>query len=64
MGGALGNVLFTGGSVLSTAASLLGGADQEKDYYRLQPENDYMDPIIVPEVEIIGKVIGLFRMFR
>lgn len=37
---------------------------KEKDYYRLQPENDYMDPIIVPEVEIIGKVIGLFRMFR
>ena len=25
---------------------------KEKDYYRLQPENDYMDPIIVPEVEI------------
>ncbi len=37
---------------------------KEKDYYRLQPENDYMDPIIVPEVEILGKVIGLFRRFR
>ena len=37
---------------------------KEKYYYRLQPENDYMDPIIVPEVEILGKVIGLFRMFR
>jgi len=37
---------------------------KEKDYYRLQPENDYMDPIIVPEVEILGKVIGLFRMLR
>ncbi|MBO5176125.1 MAG: transcriptional repressor LexA [Lachnospiraceae bacterium] len=37
---------------------------KEKDYYRLQPENDYMDPIIVPEVDILGKVIGLFRMFR
>ena len=37
---------------------------KEKDYYRLQPENDYMDPIIVPQVEILGKVIGLFRMFR
>ncbi len=35
---------------------------KEKNYYRLQPENDYMDPIIVPEVEILGKVIGLFRM--
>ena len=37
---------------------------KEKDYYRLRPENDYMDPIIVPEVEILGKVIGLFRRFR
>ena len=37
---------------------------KEKDYYRLQPENDYMDPIIVPDVEILGKVIGLFRMLR
>ena len=37
---------------------------KEKDYYRLQPENDYMDPIILPDVEILGKVIGLFRMFR
>ena len=37
---------------------------KENDYYRLQPENDYMDPIIVPEGEILGKVIGLFRMFR
>lgn len=37
---------------------------KENNYYRLQPENDYMDPIIVPEVEILGKVIGLFRMFR
>ncbi len=37
---------------------------KEKDHYRLQPENDYMDPIIVPEVEILGKVIGLFRLFR
>jgi len=37
---------------------------KEKDYYRLQPENDYMEPIIVPEVDILGKVIGLFRMFR
>ncbi len=37
---------------------------KEKDYYRLQPENDYMDPIIVSEVDIIGKVIGLFRMLR
>ena len=37
---------------------------KEKDYYRLQPENDYMDPIILPEVEIIGKVFGVFRFFN
>lgn len=37
---------------------------KEDGYYRLQPENDYMDPIIVPEVSILGKVIGAFRLFR
>lgn len=37
---------------------------KEKDHYRLQPENDYMDPIIVPEVEILGKVFGVFRRFE
>ncbi len=36
---------------------------KEKGYFRLQPENDSMDPIIVNEVEIIGKVIGLIRMY-
>ena len=34
---------------------------KENGFYRLQPENDYMDPIIVPNVEILGKVIGVFR---
>lgn len=37
---------------------------KEKGYYRLQPENDTMEPIIVPEVNILGKVIGLFRIFH
>ena len=38
---------------------------REKDYYRLQPENDHMDPIIVREnLQILGKVIGVFRFFR
>lgn len=37
---------------------------KENGYYRLQPENDTMDPIIVPELNILGKVIGLFRMFQ
>lgn len=34
---------------------------KEDGHFRLQPENDYMDPIIVDEVEILGKVIGLIR---
>ena len=36
---------------------------KEKGHFRLQPENDYMEPIIVDQVSIIGKVIGVFRMF-
>ncbi len=36
---------------------------KENGYYRLQPENDTMEPIIVTELAILGKVIGLFRMF-
>lgn len=34
---------------------------REKGHVRLQPENDTMDPIIVPDCTILGKVIGLFR---
>ena len=33
----------------------------ENGHYRLQPENDTMDPIIVNEVKILGKVFGVFR---
>ncbi len=36
---------------------------KENGYIRLQPENDYMDPIIVENCEILGRVIGLFRNF-
>jgi repressor LexA len=35
---------------------------KENGHYRLQPENDSMEPIIVDHVEILGKVIGLFRL--
>jgi len=35
---------------------------KESDYIRLQPENDNMDPIIVKDCEILGKVIGLLRL--
>lgn len=34
---------------------------KEKDHIRLQPENPYLNPIIVNDVKIIGKVIGLLR---
>lgn len=34
---------------------------KEKDHIRLQPENSSMDPIIVPNCEILGKVAGVFR---
>ena len=37
---------------------------KENGYIRLQPENDNMDPIIVPDCEIIGKVFGVFRFFN
>lgn len=37
---------------------------KENGYYRLQPENDTMEPIIVSDLSISGKVIGLFRMFN
>ena len=36
---------------------------REKNRIRLQPENDTMTPIYVTEVELIGKVTGLFRPF-
>lgn len=36
---------------------------REPDHIRLQPENSSMTPIIVDDVKIIGKVIGLFRRF-
>jgi repressor LexA len=35
---------------------------KEKDHFRLQPENDIFSPIIVDVCQILGKVIGLFRM--
>ena len=35
---------------------------KENGHIRLQPENDFMDPIIVDDCEILGKVIGLLRL--
>lgn len=37
---------------------------KENGHYRLQPENDNMEPIIVDHVEILGKVFGVFRLYH
>lgn len=37
---------------------------RENDHIRLQPENDSMDPIIVNDCQILGKVYGVLRFFR
>ncbi len=37
---------------------------KEKDHIRLQPENDDMDPIIVDDCQILGKVFGVFRLYH
>ena len=34
---------------------------KEEGYFRLQPENSSMDPIIVENVSVLGKVVGLYR---
>lgn len=36
---------------------------KEEGHYRLQPENDNMEPIIVEDCAILGKVFGVFRFF-
>ena len=36
---------------------------KEDGHIRLKPENDNMDPIIVPDCQILGKVFGVFRFF-
>ena len=37
---------------------------REKGHIRLQPENDNMDPIIVNDCKILGKVFGVFRIYH
>ncbi|MGL4571958.1 MAG: transcriptional repressor LexA [Clostridium sp.] len=36
---------------------------KEENYIRLQPENDAMDPIIVDDCKILGKLVGIFRSY-
>lgn len=37
---------------------------KENGHIRLQPENDTMDPIIVNDCQILGKVFGVFRFYH
>lgn len=37
---------------------------KEQGHVRLQPENDTMDPIILDDCDILGKVFGVFRLYR
>ena len=37
---------------------------KENGHIRLQPENDYMEPIIVDDCQILGKVFGVFRLYH
>lgn len=37
---------------------------KENGHYRLQPENDEMEPIIVDSCQILGKVFGVFRFLQ
>ena len=37
---------------------------KEDGHIRLQPENDSMEPIIVEDCQILGKVFGVFRIFQ
>ncbi|MCR4430616.1 MAG: transcriptional repressor LexA [Tepidanaerobacteraceae bacterium] len=37
---------------------------KEADHFRLQPENRFMDPIIVQDLKILGKVVGLYRKIK
>lgn len=34
---------------------------KESNHFRLQPENDYLEPILLDNVSILGKVVGLYR---
>ncbi|MGX6978681.1 transcriptional repressor LexA [Vagococcus elongatus] len=36
---------------------------KEQNYFRLQPENDFLEPIILDNITILGKVVGLYRSF-
>ena len=59
-----------GDIVVALVDDVAGGSATVKTFYkelnhiRLQPENDTMDPIIVPDCKILGRVVGVFRILR
>lgn len=71
--------IFNGDSIFVTACNTASNGDmvvalvedsatvktyyKEDGHYRLQPENDNMEPIILDNVEILGKVFGVFRLY-
>ncbi len=72
--------IFNGDSIFVTACNTASNGDtvvalvddsatvktyyKEDGHYRLQPENDNMEPIILDNVEILGKVYGVFRLYH
>ena len=60
----LGCLLYTSVVALVEDSATVKTFYKEDGHIRLQPENDSMDPIILDDVQILGKVFGVFRMFN
>ena len=50
-------------ALLDDSATVKRFYKKEEGIFRLQPENDALEPIIVRDLQIMGKVIGVFRFF-
>ena len=53
--------LHEGSFLITTTNNTLKSFFKEKNHIRLQPQNSFMQPIIVPTCSILGKVAGVFR---
>ncbi len=60
------NIAVNGDIVLTLVeeSAMIKRFFKEKEYIRLQPENDYMEPVLVNECTIFGKLVGIFRSFK
>ena len=59
--------IFSGDQIFVNACNTAHNGDtfyKEDGHIRLQPENDTMDPIIVDDCQILGKVFGVFRVMK